>query len=148
MLEFVSSVSLSAPLPLIFSIESIKMPTAQQIAQVFQDYVDAMTSGDVDKIVSMYAPDAVVEDPVGSPKVVGHAAIRAFYADAAPQVDHMILDGNPRIAQNTGAAPMRCFPKEPQGYCVEIVDVMVFNDAGKITSMTAYWGETNFRPAN
>lgn len=124
------------------------MPTSQQISQVFQDYVDAMTSGDVEKIVSMYAPDAVVEDPVGSAKVVGHDAIRAFYADAAPQVDHMILDGNPRIAQNTGAAPMRCFPKEPQGYCVEIVDVMVFNDAGKITSMTAYWGETNFRPAN
>lgn len=124
------------------------MPSAQQIAQVFQDYVDAMTRGDVEKIVSMYAADAVVQDPVGSTPVVGHAAIRDFYAGAAPQVDHMILDGNPRIHQNTGAAPMRCFPKEPQGFCVEIVDVMVFNDAGKITQMTAYWGETNFRPAD
>ncbi|HSB96088.1 MAG TPA: nuclear transport factor 2 family protein [Spongiibacteraceae bacterium] len=124
------------------------MPTAQQIAQVFQNYVDAMSAGDVETIVSMYAPDAVVQDPVGSPAVVGHAAIREFYAVAAPQVDHMILDGNPRIHLNTGAAPMRCFPKEPQGFCVEIVDVMVFNEQGKITSMTAYWGETNFRPAN
>lgn len=122
------------------------MPTSQQIAQVFQTYVDSMTNGDVDTIVSLYAPDAVVADPVGSPAVKGHAAIREFYAAAAPQVDHMILDGNPRIHQNWGAAPMRCFPKSPEGFCVEIVDVMTFNDEGKITSMTAYWGETNFRP--
>jgi len=124
------------------------MPTSQQIAQVFQTYVASMTSGDVDTIVSLYAPDAVVADPVGSNPVQGHAAIREFYAAAAPQVDHMILDGNPRIHQNWGAAPMKCFPKEPAGFCVEIVDVMTFNDEGKITSMTAYWGETNFRPAS
>jgi steroid Delta-isomerase len=124
------------------------MPTPQQIAQVFQTYVESMTSGDVEKIVSLYAPDAVVADPVGSAPVKGHDAIRQFYAAAAPQVDHMILEGNPRIHQTWGAAPMRCFPKSPAGFCVEIVDVMTFNEEGKITSMTAYWGETNFRPAN
>ncbi len=122
------------------------MSSTQHIAQVFQTYVESMTAGDVDKIVSLYAADAVVADPVGSTPIKGHAAIRAFYAEAAPQVDHMILDGNPRIHQNWGAAPMRCFPKSPAGFCVEIVDVMTFNDEGKIATMTAYWGETNFRP--
>ena len=123
------------------------MPTADHIAKVFQDYVAAMTSGDVDKIVSLYHADAVVTDPVGSEPVQGHAAIRAFYDAAAPRVDHMVLDGNPRINGNVGAAPMKCFPKDPAGFVVEIVDVMTFDDAGKIVTMTAYWGETNFRPA-
>ena len=124
------------------------MPTAQEIAKTFQTYVESMTAGDVDKIVSLYAPDAVVTDPVGSAPIQGHAAIRAFYTEAAPHVDHMILDGNPRINQNVGAAPMRCFPKNPPGFCVEIVDVMTFDEQGKITTMTAYWGETNFRPVS
>jgi steroid delta-isomerase len=124
------------------------MPSPQEIAQIFQTYVDCMTSGNVDKIVSLYAPDAVVTDPVGSAPLKGHDAIRKFYAESAPQVDHMILDGNPRINGNTGAAPMRCFPKNPPGFCVEIVDIMTFNDQGKITAMTAYWGETNFRPVS
>lgn len=124
------------------------MPTADYIAKVFQDYVAAMTAGDVDKIVSLYDAEAVVTDPVGSEPVKGHAAIRAFYAEAAARVDHMVLDGNPRINGNVGAAPMRCYPKEPAGFVVEIVDVMTFNDEGKITNMTAYWGETNFRPAS
>jgi steroid delta-isomerase len=124
------------------------MPTAAHIAQVFQDYVAAMTAGDVDKIVSLYAADAVVIDPVGTEPVKGHAAIRTFYDAAAPQVDHMVLDGNPRINGNTGAAPMRCYPKSPEGFVVEIIDLMTFDDAGKIATMTAYWGETNFRPAS
>ncbi|MFK4070369.1 nuclear transport factor 2 family protein [Streptomyces sp. NPDC029674] len=38
-----------------------------------------VNAGDLDAIVELYAPDAVLEDPVGLPPVTGHAAVRAHY---------------------------------------------------------------------
>lgn len=39
-----------------------------------------VNAGDLDAIVELYAPDAVVEDPVGHPPLTGHDALRAHYA--------------------------------------------------------------------
>lgn len=38
-----------------------------------------INAGDLDAIVELYAPDAVVEDPVGLPPLTGHDALRAHY---------------------------------------------------------------------
>ena len=46
-----------------------------------QAYIDTMNAGDLAGVVKLYAPDATVEDPVGSGKILrGHAEIEAFYA--------------------------------------------------------------------
>ena len=118
--------------------------SAEHIAKVLQDYVDAVAGEDVEKIIDLYAEDAVVEDPVGTPVHKGHEALRAFYQIAVDAVEKMVLEGNPRIRDNWGTAAMRAYPKGMDlKFCMETLDVMEFNDDGKIISMTAYWGDSN-----
>lgn len=118
----------------------------QHIATVMQAYVDAMSGDDVEKVLVLYADNAVVEDPVGSEAFKGIEAIRGFYTEAIAAVASMELEGNPRVRGNLGACAMVAHPKGAEGVMVaETLDVMSFNDEGKITSMIAYWGDSNIR---
>jgi len=118
----------------------------QHIASVMQQYVDNITKGDLDAVVNLFAEDAVVEDPVGSEPVKGHAALREFYTMACDSVGKMELEGNVRARETWGACAMLAYPKGAEdSMCIETLDVMSFNEEGKITSMTAYWGDTNMR---
>lgn len=118
--------------------------TDEHLRSTLQAYVDAMTGDDVEKIVELYSEDAIVEDPVGSDPHRGHEGIRAFYQGAIDSVEKMVLEGNPRVREKWAAGAMRAYPKGMDlKFCVETLDVMVFNDEGKIISMTAYWGDGN-----
>lgn len=118
--------------------------TEQHIADVMQAYVDGMTGDNVDAILALYAEDAVVEDPIGTDKKVGHDALREFYQGAIDAVEKMVLEGNPRVRDNWGACAMRAYPKGMNlSLAMETLDVMEFNQDGKITRMTAYWGDLN-----
>lgn len=119
--------------------------TDQHIADVMQLYVDAMSSGDVDAIVAIYAEDAVVNDPVGSEPLRGHSAIREFYTSSTEAVERMTLEGNVRARGSWGACAMLAYPKGVDGMVIETLDVMEFNDDGKVVAMTAYWGDANMR---
>jgi steroid Delta-isomerase len=119
--------------------------TAEHMRSVLQRYVDAMTRGDWEAIVALYADDAIVEDPVGSEPRRGQAAIAELYRNAAGTV-RLELDGRVRVAAQCAAAPMLGRPTGMQGMVVEIVDVMTFNDEGLITSMRAYWSPDTIRP--
>lgn len=122
------------------------MPTEQEIAAAMQAYVDAVTGDDVEAVLALYAEDAVVEDPVGSEPHVGHEGLREFYQMAVDSVEKMVLDGNVRAREKWGACGMLAFPKGMDlKLAMETLDVMEFNDAGKITRMTAYWGDSNMR---
>ncbi len=119
-------------------------PTAEHMRDVLARYVDCLSRGDSDGILALYAKDAVVEDPVGSPPLRG-AAIAEMYRNAAGKV-RLELDGRVRVAANSAAAPMIGRPVGMPGMVVEIVDVMTFDDEGKITSMRAYWSPDTIRP--
>lgn len=123
------------------------MPTEQELAQVFQDYVDGVTGDSVDAILDLYTDDAVVEDPVGTPAHVGKEALRTFYQSAVDMVEKMTIESRPRVRGEalSGACSMRAYPKGGNGMYIEVADVMTFNEDGKITTMTAYWGDSNVR---
>lgn len=55
------------------------MPTRAEITQLCDDYLAAVSAGEVERVVALFAPDARQEDPVGSEPNVGHDAIRAFF---------------------------------------------------------------------
>lgn len=115
----------------------------QHIAQVMQQYVDAMCGDDVEQVMALYADDAIVEDPIGTEAHHGKDAIRAFYAGAIGGVEKMVLDGNVRARAPWGACAMSLTIKGGAGG-MEVLDVMKFNDDGKIVAMMAYWGDSNF----
>jgi len=116
----------------------------EHIRNVMQQYVDAITEGDVEGILNLFAEDAVVEDPIGSPPKVGKAALREFYEMTVESVETMILEGNPRARDNWGACAMLAYPAGMDGKMeVETLDVMEFNDEGEVVAMTAYFGDGN-----
>ena len=112
--------------------------TADHIRNVFQRYVELVTRGDCGAVALLYAEDATVEDPLGSPLHRGRDAIREFYRTSAGMV-HLELEGRVRVAGREAAAAMIARPTGADGMVIEIVDVMTFNDQGLVTSMRAYW---------
>ena len=53
------------------------MPT---VAETVNSYAELLGSGSAEQITALYAPDASVEDPVGSGVRNGHAEIRELYS--------------------------------------------------------------------
>jgi steroid Delta-isomerase len=122
--------------------------TAAQIRDAFERYCAHLTAHDAEAIADLYAGDARVEDPAGSTPIVGRAAIQAFYAAALERArpESVVLAGPVRILADGRAAAATLESRSSRdGHRVriDIIDVMTFDDAGRITSMQAYWGPDN-----
>lgn len=119
------------------------MPTEQTMRQAMQAYIDLFNVSDAAGIAELYAEDATVEDPVGTELKVGKPAIAAFYKMAVATGAKLKLAASIRASHGNSAA--MAFEVElnmPEGRAViRVIDVMTFNDAGKFTSMRAYWGK-------
>ncbi|HQQ63847.1 MAG TPA: nuclear transport factor 2 family protein [Pseudomonadales bacterium] len=103
-------------------------------------YIEAFDKADLDIIADMYATDATVEDPVGTPQHVGTEAIRAFYKSAFDMGVKLALNGKPRCAGNSVAFS---FDVVMKGMTISPIDVFELNEAGKVQQMRAYWSPDN-----
>lgn len=125
------------------------MISAQQIQTTMARYVELVDAGDIDGILALYSEGATVEDPVGQPLIQGLADIERFYRQGlgASQVS-ATLTGPVRATLNgCGAMPFRVDMQWAGQPCsLHVIDVMEFDDAGKIRSMKAYWSEANIGP--
>ena len=119
------------------------MPSEQTMRQAMQAYIDTFNRSDAFGIADLYADDATVEDPVGSPLKSGKSAIAEFYKMAVATGAKLSLAAPIRASHSNSAA--MAFDVElnmPQGHAIiRVIDVMTFNDAGKFISMRAYWGK-------
>lgn len=104
--------------------------------QVVENYIRAVSTGDLDLIREIYADNAVVEDPVGSPPKEGIEAILAFYGSFKGLGVKLELTGSVKCAGNAAAFP---FTAQIGPRALDVIDVFEFNDAGKVVSMKAYW---------
>ena len=121
------------------------MPTEASMKAAMQEYIDAFNRVDHAGIVALYADDATVEDPVGSPLKKGKAEIAAFY-DMAIKTGAKLELAAPIRASHGNSAAMAFNVKlnMPQGRAViRVIDVMTFNDAGQFSSMRAFWGPSD-----
>ena len=122
------------------------MATAEQIRTAFERYAAAMSAGDTEALIALFADDAYIEDPVGAERSTGSEAIRAHFTAATQQSSSKLEIVAPvRVAEpGHGAAAMQARTEMGgQEYIIDILDVFTFDDDGLITSMTAYWGPTN-----
>ncbi len=71
---------------------------------------------------------------------VGMDAIVGFYEPSLQSGVKLELSGTPRCTGNAVAFPFRVVVGE---MIMEIIDVFEFNEAGKVSSMKAYWGPEN-----
>jgi steroid delta-isomerase len=124
---------------------------AATIRSVVEAYTDAFKRGDRAAYVGLFAEGATVEDPVGTPTHEGHDAIGAFFDQMSGMADsiELRLTGPVRVAAGECAFPMQARPTMGDTtMCIDIIDVMTFDDAGKITSMRAFWDPAEMRPAD
>lgn len=103
-------------------------------------YIEAFAQADISLIQSLFAEDATVEDPVGTPVRQGMAAITEFYKGAFEAGAKLALNGKPRCAGHSVAF---CFDVILGDMKISPIDVFELNAAGKVQSMKAYWGPEN-----
>ncbi|HWS93591.1 MAG TPA: nuclear transport factor 2 family protein [Mycobacterium sp.] len=119
------------------------MPNAADKTQAITDtvnrYIELVAKGSADDLVELYADDATVEDPVGGEVHIGRQAIHGFYS-AVDDVESGCELVSLRVAGNEAAFQFRLTVAAGEHRMViEPIDVMVFDDRGKITAMKAYW---------
>ncbi|MCY1395429.1 Steroid Delta-isomerase [compost metagenome] len=122
------------------------MLSPQAIQATMARYVELVDAGDIEAIVALYAEDAVVEDPVGKPAIHGIAEIARFYREGLGVSNaSAMLTGSVRATHNgCGAMPFRVdLVWDGQACSIHVIDVMEFDEQGKIRSMKAYWSEVN-----
>lgn len=122
------------------------MPSAEEIRSIVNSYIEMMCNSDVDNIIALFDEDATAEDPVGGAVQSGIDALRAFYASAAPLLQ-VELTGPVCVSGRACAFPIlaRLSAGDSVSY-LDAVDVFTFDDAGKITSMRAFWNPEEMRP--
>ncbi len=121
------------------------MPTAKEMEAAVHAYVDAFDKGDADLAAALFAEDATVEDPVGTPAKVGIAAIRAFYATSMLTGARLVLHGPVRVTANDHVAfafQVRLHMNNAD-INIDVIDIFRFNEHGKIIEMRAFFGPAN-----
>lgn len=122
---------------------------AEQIQATMARYVELVDAGDIDGILGLYAGDATVEDPVGQAPLQGIDAIERFYRQGLGAMKVSATRTGPVRATSNGcgAMPFRVDMEWGGQPCsLHVIDVMEFDDSGKIRSMKAYWSEVNIGP--
>lgn len=117
----------------------------EQIRATADAYVEGLRTGDLEKIMDLYAENATVEDPVGGGTVhEGKAAVREFYAT----VTALKIDATLHEARVCGNDLLFHFEitthfDENSKATIDVWDLMTHDEAGKVASMRAYWTPEN-----
>jgi steroid Delta-isomerase len=115
------------------------MPSQEAIAQTVSRYLEFLAKGTADDVLSLYAADATIEDPIGSDIRRGHDAIHGFYAEfqnlkKETELAQLRIGGSEaaffwHLTLDAGGSRSRISP----------ISVMVFDEDARITSMRAFW---------
>jgi steroid Delta-isomerase len=113
------------------------MPSSAIMKAAMQSYIDTYNSGDAEAVVALFADDAVVEDPFGTPSKRGKQELLAFYRYSISTGAKLSLDVPIRGSHGNAAA--MAFSATLEAMTIRVIDVMTFDEAGKFTSMKAYF---------
>jgi steroid delta-isomerase len=106
---------------------------------LFEKYTRAVTATDVDGILSIYAPTARIQIPVGGPVHDGMEAVTRFYRDNE-LAESLEVTGPICVAGLEAAAPMRAVVNQNgQRLEIDVVDVCEIDAEGRVLSMRAFF---------
>ncbi len=121
------------------------MPSHEDKVRVVETYIAAFAKGDPEAVVALFAEDATVEDPVGSPAHHGRDAIRAFYVASMATGAKLKLEGPVRTASDYAAFAFSVTLNYGGEEWVDVIDTFRFNEDGKVIEMRAYFGPDNMQ---
>ncbi|ORV92970.1 steroid delta-isomerase [Mycobacterium interjectum] len=121
------------------------MPSQEAIAQTVNRYLELVAAGKTDEILTLYAADATIEDPIGSDVLRGHDDIRGFYAgfqdlEKETELAELKVGGSEaaylwHLTLITGDSRSRISP----------ISHMTFDEDAKILSMRAFWSPSDVK---
>lgn len=124
------------------------MATPEQIRATVDSYVDAYATNDKAAFLALWAPEGILEDPVGTPVHVGVDALGAFWDGARELANRIVL--KPENVVIAGGEAAMVFEINAHigdgGLTMQAVDVMKFDDKGRLTSVRAYWDMASATP--
>lgn len=119
----------------------------RRMVEAVEAYIAGFNNKDLDAIVALFAPDASVEDPVGTPPRRGREALREFFGQALASGARLDRDGAVRLAANCAAFPFHVtLDLNGQPTRIDVIDVFRFDEEGRIAQMQAYFGPENIKP--
>lgn len=121
----------------------------QAIVERVERYFDTWRTGDVDARRRLFAPHAVLEDPIGAVPVEGSAALEALWrriaADGAsfePQLRRVIVAGREALAMGVVTA----LPIHGAAVVTEVFATFEFDRAVEIRRLRVYRDESCTHP--
>jgi len=122
------------------------MELKDKIIAAVNGYIDGFSQGSADAIMALYADECSVEDPVGTPLKNGRDEVRAFYEASMTTGAQLSLEGPIRVAGKEAAFPFKAVVTLGDTTMeIHVIDVMEFNEDGKIIKMRAFFGEDNMK---
>jgi len=112
------------------------------IVKRVEAYYGALSSGDIETVLTMFAETGVMRDPVGSPAADTDMARRQRYAGIGAMFDEFTITPEDIVPGGDEAAARwsaRGRTKAGRDIAFSGVSTFVFDDAGQIAVMSAYW---------
>ena len=109
--------------------------TAEQIEAVIEEVFAGLVAFDVQRVVTNFAPDAVVEDPVGTPPIQGTQAIAAYlgtFPTLFSQMKLYSLDIKPGGQEAAVKWRLRFTTRTGRVFFLDGIGFFKFNQEGKI----------------
>lgn len=107
-------------------------------------YIDSFNTADVASRLALFAPDAVFEDPIGSPPIRGHAALLEFWEkssalDVSMELEHVAANVNTAAFLFTARLSM---PGSP-AVQIRVIEMLEVDENGLITRLRANFDESS-----
>lgn len=124
-------------------------PTTAVMKATLQAYVDRINAGDAAGVTALFAPGAVIEDPIGSVPRSGDdiaqwfADTVAFATHITPVVPHRGSHGDEALV----VFDVEFTPPGGERLRIRSADACRFDAEGRIVSLRAYWGPDDLGPA-
>jgi len=116
--------------------------TPEDVRAAVERYYAAISARDIDAVIAMFAPDAVMRDPVGMPPATNARTRRDRYDGIALAFEMFAITPDRVVAvADEAAASWSAAGRARNGRDVTFDGISTFGfDAdGRITHMSAYW---------
>lgn len=123
----------------------VSIPSEEHMKNVMQSYIDNINKKDADAFLSLFADNMVGEDPVGTKPIVGLKNLAAFVKQGMASKVELVAPIRTSLGNSAAMAFDIYMELEGQDVIIQTIDVMKFNEAGKIIEAKAYWGKDNFK---
>ncbi len=109
---------------------------------VVERYFQAVSTQDARALAALFAPDGVMEDPVGATPITDAEGFQRFLSGITDTFDEMVLTPEDSFHAG-GRVAVRWSARGRSKDGVEVgyggIDVFAFDDQDRITSMEGYW---------